>query len=277
MNLNFDNVLLKGFGGIINDINDLNTLNVMVLGKTGVGKSTLINNLFKGNIAETGVGTPITKEIKRFKNENYPLAIYDVPGFELIKKQQNEVINDIKNIIKNGYMSNDINHAIHCILYCIDCNSNRIDEIEKGFIKLLSSENRNIEVPVPIIIVLTQSINKNTIDGLKRIISDLNLGVIDIVPVLAEKMESVDNITIESFGLDKLVEVMEINLPRELKITMRKMQIVNQSIIERISSIFAENVMNSEVLINYFKSFKKISFLLMITEIYIVILYVLLS
>ncbi len=36
--------------------------NVLIAGRTGVGKSTLINAMFQGNIAETGQGRPVTQQ-----------------------------------------------------------------------------------------------------------------------------------------------------------------------------------------------------------------------
>ena len=61
----------------------LNNLNIIVAGKTGVGKSTLINSVFRGNLAPTGTGRPVTLENKIYKRENFPLTIYDNNGFEL--------------------------------------------------------------------------------------------------------------------------------------------------------------------------------------------------
>ena len=44
---------------------ELEKLNIIVLGKTGVGKSTLINHIFRDFFAETGVGRPVTKLIQK--------------------------------------------------------------------------------------------------------------------------------------------------------------------------------------------------------------------
>lgn len=43
---------------------DINSkLNVLIVGKTGVGKSTLINAVFGDKVAKTGSGKPVTQEI----------------------------------------------------------------------------------------------------------------------------------------------------------------------------------------------------------------------
>lgn len=42
--------------------NKLPKLNIMIVGKTGVGKSTLLNSLFGENLALTGSGEPITEK-----------------------------------------------------------------------------------------------------------------------------------------------------------------------------------------------------------------------
>ena len=50
----------------IAEANDkIGTVNVLIAGRTGVGKSTLINEIFQGRLASTGQGEPGTQETRR--------------------------------------------------------------------------------------------------------------------------------------------------------------------------------------------------------------------
>ena len=112
----------------INDkIRNLKNLNIIVAGKTGVGKSTLINSVFREKLAETGMGRPVTDHMRKLTKKDYPLSIYDTRGFELGKDAQKEVKQEVLNTIKEGLATKDVNKAIHCIWYCINTASNRIE------------------------------------------------------------------------------------------------------------------------------------------------------
>ena len=134
----------------------LNTLNIMVLGKIGVGKSTLVNTMFNEKLAATGSGRPITLTMKKYTKPNFPLAVYDTPGIELggvnaINSIRDEVINEIKKCAK----SDNINEMIHCILYCVGVPSNRFEEYESNFVRSFAGEAS--EYNIPVIIVLTHN------------------------------------------------------------------------------------------------------------------------
>ena len=95
---------------------DFKTLNVVVIGKTGVGKSTLINSVFGDSVAEVGIGTPVTQTIRKLEKEDVPLAIYDTPGLELQGEHSAEnLLEEISELINSGIQSEDVNQAIHCI------------------------------------------------------------------------------------------------------------------------------------------------------------------
>ena len=44
-------------------------VNILIAGRSGVGKSTLINAIFQGNLATTGQGRPVTQNTREIKKE----------------------------------------------------------------------------------------------------------------------------------------------------------------------------------------------------------------
>lgn len=210
----------------INDkIKNLKQLNVIVAGKTGVGKSTLINSVFRERLAETGIGRPVTSHMQRLSKQDFPLTIYDTKGLELGKHEQSSVKNEIRQLIKEGVASRDPNKMIHCIWYCINTASDRIEEGEIDWIKSFTQDNMDTNVPV--IIVLTKSFSKKNAERLRAYIDNLNLNVKQIVPVLAMDYEIDDNYIAKAYGADTLVQVMGDILGKELSATLHNVQKVS--------------------------------------------------
>ena len=56
--------------------------NVVVVGNSGVGKSTLINALLQSYEAETGTGEAVTKNIRVHENDALGFRLIDTIGFE---------------------------------------------------------------------------------------------------------------------------------------------------------------------------------------------------
>ena len=81
--MNVEKIARDAINGIAEQINNLSILNIMVAGKTGVGKSTLINAVFKEHLADMGMGKPVTTYMRKITKKDVPLAIYDTRGFEL--------------------------------------------------------------------------------------------------------------------------------------------------------------------------------------------------
>ncbi len=210
---------------IADRIKNLKTMNIIVSGKSGVGKSTLINAVFREKLCETGIGKPVTTHMKKVTKKGVPLAIYDTPGFELGGKIQDEVKSEIIDTIKKGLSSQNINDAIHCIWYCINAQSDRIEPIEIEWIKELSKANQVTQVPI--IIILTKVISKKRAEEFKKVLLNENLDVIQIIPVLAEDYPIDDEYIAKSYGLDVLVKVMGEALPDELMDTLQHMQVVS--------------------------------------------------
>lgn len=228
MNINFNSIeeIAQFTIKRINEkVRNLKTLNIIVAGKTGVGKSTLINTVFKANLAETGIGGPVTKHMRKITKKDVPLSIYDTRGFELGKEVQDEVRREIIDTINKGTETKNIDDMIHCIWYCINTTSNRIEPEEIEWLRELSKENRTTKVPI--IVILTQSISMNKAEEMKKLLLNENLDVIQIIPVLAEDYEIEGLGTKKAYGLDTLIEIMAAALPDELMETLQNVQIAS--------------------------------------------------
>lgn len=220
--IDVENIAQEAINAIANKIKNLNTLNIIVAGKTGVGKSTLINSIFKEKLADTGMGKPVTTHMRKISKKGVPLAIYDTRGFELGKEVQAEVKQEVIDTISKGLATQDINKAIHCIWYCINTASNRIEPEEIEWLRELSMEN---QITQPIIVVLTQSFSKKKAQEMRQILLNENLDVIQVIPVLAEDYEIEDLGVAKSYGLNVLIKVMGEALPEELMDTLQHVQI----------------------------------------------------
>ena len=130
--------------------------NVLVLGNSGVGKSTLINAVLGENKAKTGWGTTGTTtklELYEPENENIPFRIIDSIGFQPGRMQQRRAIRAVqkwsKDCAKKGHEDNQIN----VIWFCVEGTSSKL------FPETIKNLTRSAAMweSVPVIVVITKS------------------------------------------------------------------------------------------------------------------------
>ena len=205
------NVFTEAFNKIEKELNNMDKTNILIVGKTGAGKSTLINSVFRAEMAETGTGRPITQHLKKISKEGVPVNLYDTKGLELSETVQAEIKKEILDEIERCNdlcIKNDSkSELIHACWYCIDGSVRRWEETDIEWIN-------DIAEKVPVIVAVTKGFPKKDAREFKKKIENLNLNCRAIVPVLAEKYEDRDEededdevLIIPSYGLDKLVEV----------------------------------------------------------------------
>jgi small GTP-binding protein len=106
--------------------------NVVIMGKTGVGKSSLINSLFKEQVAAVGHDEATTMDVQKFikmEGKN-TINIWDTMGLYDDLGDPKEYIHRIADTVKKA----------HLILFCFDSSEARWTKDSKEMIELVKKE-----------------------------------------------------------------------------------------------------------------------------------------
>lgn len=128
--------------------------NVLVIGNSGVGKSTLINSVLGIEKAKTGYGTSgITNELEIYESDAIPFRVIDTIGFEPTFFKEQKAINAVKKWSKASSKDGQDDKQINVIWFCVDGTSRKL------FPKAIESLSRATSIwkSVPIIVVITKS------------------------------------------------------------------------------------------------------------------------
>ncbi|MBT2484282.1 MULTISPECIES: GTPase family protein [unclassified Microbacterium] len=127
---------------------EIGRFNLAIFGKTGVGKSTLINAIFGEDVAPTGVGEPVTMEEHLYIHRSGFLGLLDTRGLE-IGKDTDALIKELGAYIKR-MRQQPLSEQIHVAWYCVRATDRRFEETEAEFIRKLH------QLGLPVVVVLTQ-------------------------------------------------------------------------------------------------------------------------
>lgn len=141
--------LLKLRTEILASLEGVSGCNILVLGKTGTGKSSLLNYLVGSNVSEVGTGRSVTKK-GIFKKEaqigDLIVNIYDSWGIEAGDKFE-EWEGLIRREKEKHDATRDPSEWFHVIVYCIQAGGHRIEDIDINIINDFCEE-RYCLIPV---------------------------------------------------------------------------------------------------------------------------------
>lgn len=184
-------------------------INALVIGKSGSGKSSLLNYLCGREVEKTGSGRPVTEkgifEHTIELNNKCWLNIFDTWGLEPDKTGEWQKMIDAE--IKKHDVE-DIKDWFHFILYCINAQSTRIEDFEEEFITSLLNMNNHV------IVVFTHCDNsyREDLDNMISYLTQKN--VIDkknIIEVCSVEKTLIGGRKVHSFGKERLLERIQEN------------------------------------------------------------------
>ena len=189
--------------------------NILIAGKTGVGKSTLINTIFQGRMAATGQGKPVTQSTKKITKEGIPIAIYDTKGLEV--KDYKPILDELMSFIKINNGSTDHQQHIHAAWICIAEGARRVEEAEVSLAK-------NLSEVMPVIVVITTA---SSDQGFKSIVEDLFPFARNVVRINSVDLMLDGGHKIPPHGLEDLIDITMEVIPEGQKKAFSAAQQIN--------------------------------------------------
>lgn len=123
--------------------------NILIIGQTGVGKSSLINYLAGDKIAEAGIPKKTGGLTRGF--HSYPIEINgqecnvtDSEGLET--SHEKHWLNLMDNVLWNNNAKKNLSDWYHIVVYCVGANSGRVQDLELQMIEKLWHEGYGVVI-----------------------------------------------------------------------------------------------------------------------------------
>lgn len=195
--------------------------NVLVIGNSGVGKSTLINSVLGDEKAKTGYGiTGTTDKLEIYESKEIPFRIIDTVGFEPSFIKGKKAINAVKKWSKESVKEGKKDSEINVIWFCIEGTSSKL------FPKTIKDLSKATEIwkTVPVVVVITKSYSvperAQNIEMVNEAFAKqkrYSRNMKHIVPVVASTFTLNDTAFAPPEGITDLIDVTNALMPEGIK------------------------------------------------------------
>ncbi len=181
---------------------EIGRFNLAIFGKTGVGKSTLVNAIFGSDIAATGIGEPVTRAEHLYLHQSGTLGVLDTRGVE-VGRDNDVLIGELKDYL-HGMRRKPLADQLHVAWYCVRAGDRRFEATEAEFVRALH------DLGLPVILVLTQVPRSGArvhpdAEALAASIAELRLPIVD--GLIHYTMAQADDFTGQTaYGLQELLD-----------------------------------------------------------------------
>lgn len=182
---------------------------VLIIGKSGVGKSSLLNYMFDEPLEKTGAGKPVTGmglyQHEYQLKDNFIINLYDSWGLEADKsKEWFKLIND--EVIAHDRKG--ISEWFNTIIFCINKNAH-VEDFECDIIKSLLVGKNNVVVALTHCDSQDPEENRDKIDYLEK---ETGITLDRIINISSVRKELISGKSTTQFGKDELIVAIEANL-----------------------------------------------------------------
>ncbi|MCM1091816.1 MAG: GTP-binding DUF697 domain-containing protein [Muribaculum sp.] len=195
--------------------------NVLVIGNSGVGKSTLINAVLgeEKTMAKWGGSMGTTNHLEIYGNEGVPFQLIDTVGFEPSFFRAKKAINLVKKWSKESVKESGKEKQINIIWFCVDGTSARL------FHKTIENLSKATAMweSVPIIAVITKSYSVPDREPNKEMVSNAfakskhSKNLKKIIPVVAATFVLNESAFAPSEGIDELIRATNELMPEGIR------------------------------------------------------------
>lgn len=195
--------------------------NVLVIGNSGVGKSTLINSVLGENKAKTGFGTKgTTGELEIYDSAEIPFRLIDTVGFEPNLIKAFKATNAVRKWSKVSAKAGNEDNKINLIWFCVDGTTRKL------FPEAIKSLTRATSMwrSVPIVVVITKSFGgPDRVENIKMVNQAFDEQKEDtkkpkaIIPVVAETYEIDETTLVPPEGITELIDITNELMPEGIR------------------------------------------------------------